>query len=273
MIDPVYLEAQRAALGPDDYDREFNAAFTSGSAAFIEPERVRECTQEWLEALPGDGREWVVSIDPSFSRDPAALAVIGRSRSHRDRLLVGHTRRWLPPKTRLKVRRTRTEDTSRIEHVVSEMAAVCSRYGVLSVITDQHLSGTMEGEFRKYGLRVRVRAWTTESKVAAFRSLRALIYTGRIELPHDPVLIAEAGRLRESNRGGTPKVETPRAGDSHCDLIVSVAAGVLELERHGQGRARTWSSFKHGRPHVFSERERRALDETLMARGVGVVRP
>lgn len=70
MIDPVYLEAQRAALGPDDYDREFNAAFTSGSAAFIEPERVRECTQEWLEALPGDGREWVVSIDPSFSETP-----------------------------------------------------------------------------------------------------------------------------------------------------------------------------------------------------------
>jgi hypothetical protein len=58
-------------------------------------------------------------------------------------------------------------------------------------------------------------------------------------------LIAEAGRLRESNRGGSPKVETPHAGDSHRDLIVAVAAGVLEHEKHGAPpKARTLSSFR-----------------------------
>ena len=75
--------------------------------------------------------------------------------------------------------------------------------------------------------------------------LRALVYSGRIELPDDPVLIAEAGRLRESNRGGSPRVETPRAGDSHCDLVVAVAAGVLEHEKHGAPPGR-----EHCRPSM-----------------------
>jgi len=194
--------------------------------------------------LPEDGRGWIVSIDPSFSRDPAALSVVGRSRESADRLLVGFTQRWTAPKTKRGHQRSRAEDTARIEHVVSEMAAICARYGVHRLISDQHMSGTMQSEFGKHGLRVHTRAWTTDTKLAAFRSLRALIYSGRIELPGDPVLVAEAGRLRESNRAGSPKVETPRAGDSHCDLIVSVAAAVLEHERHGAVRpTRTHSPF------------------------------
>jgi hypothetical protein len=230
-VDKAYLETQEAALGTDDFDREFNAIFSSGSAAFIEPERIRDCVQDWRECLPEDGTGWVASFDPAFSRDPSALALVGRSLDDPDHLIVGYTQRWTPPAKKLKVLRSRAEETSYIEAVCSEVAAVCVHFGLHSLITDQHLSGTMKSEFEKHGLKAIPRTWTKESKTNAFRSLRALIYTQRVSLPEDPVLLAEAGRLRQK---GSDTIETPRSGDSHCDLIVAAAAGVLELERRGR---------------------------------------
>ena len=106
LIDPAYLEAQEAALGPEDFDREFRAAFVSGSAAFIDLERVRACVCDWKETLPADGRSWIASFDPAFSRDPAALAIVGRRHDDPSRLIVGYTQRWLPKGRRL-LRRSR----------------------------------------------------------------------------------------------------------------------------------------------------------------------
>ena len=233
LIDRSYLAAQEAALGSDDYDREFNAIFAAGGLGFFEPDRVREVTGDWREVLPSDGTDWRAAIDPAFTRDPFGLAVVGRRRDDPSQLVVGHTQRWLAPRTKRRIIRSRKEETSHIEHVVFEVSAVCERYGVTRLISDQHLSGTMRDEFSKHGLRVEIEAWAAASKTAAMRSLRALVNTARIELPDDPVLIGELGRVR--TKVGRDEVETPRTGDSHCDLALAVAAVVLEHERHGVG--------------------------------------
>ena len=106
----------------------------------------------------------------SHARDPAALAVVGRSPDDEQRLVCGYTARWLPPKQK-RLRRSREQETSHIETVVAEVAAVCSRYGVTRLFVDQHMSGTVESEFRKHGLQVVVRAWTSTSRTDAFRAL------------------------------------------------------------------------------------------------------
>jgi hypothetical protein len=69
----------------------------------------------------------------------------------------------------------------------------------------------------------------------------------KIELPHDdPILISEAGRVRTNP--GSDTVETPRSGDSHCDLVLAVAAAVLEHESHRPPQpARTMSAVAPGR--------------------------
>jgi hypothetical protein len=124
----------------------------------------------------------------------------------------------------------------------------------------------MLSEFEKHGLRVQVVPWTGSSKTAALRSLRALIHTQRIELPDDPVLVAEIGRAR--TKPGRDEIETPRAGDSHCDLLLAVAASVLEHERHGPQRP-IWVSKPSGRSRRRSVRHRGALpvsDPELNAR-------
>jgi phage terminase large subunit-like protein len=230
LVDPVYLAAQEAALGPDDFDREFNAVFTTGGLGFFEPDRLRAVVGNWKEVLPADGTDWRCAIDPAFARDPFGLAIVGRRRDDSSRLVVGHTQRWLAPKTRRLLIRTRSDETSQIEKVVREVAGICERYGVSRLISDQHLSGTMQSEFEKIGHKVEIAAWTADSKTAAMRSLRALVNVSRIELPDDPVLISELGRVR--TKVGRDEVETPRTGDSHCDVALAVAAVVLDHERH-----------------------------------------
>ena len=138
------------------------------------------------------------------------------------------------------MRRSRSEETSWLERVVSEAAEVCARYGLHKILSDQHLAGTVVSEFEKHGIRVKVNAWTGMSKTAALRSLRALVHTQRIELPDDPVLVSEIGRAR--TKPGSDTIETPRSGDSHSDLLLAVAAAVLEIEKHGTARPTRWSS-------------------------------
>jgi phage terminase large subunit-like protein len=233
MVDASYLTAQEIALGADDYRREFGAEFIAGGSAFLEDSAIRACVGEWRERLPGDGRGWVASFDPSFSRDPAALVLVGNDPVDRDTLIVGHVQRWVPKRRRRGVLRTRQDEDTVIASVLDEVAAVCARFNVMHVVSDQHLPGTVTAELSKRGLSTLIRAWTSSSKTEAFQALRARIYTQRIELPNDPQLIAELGRLRTKLRAGSSAVETPVVGDSHCDLAIALAAGVARLDRGG----------------------------------------
>jgi phage terminase large subunit-like protein len=245
LVDPAYLAAQEAALGSADYDREFNAIFTAGGLGFFDLERVQECVGEWREVLPSDGRDWRCAIDPAFSRDPFALAIVGRQRGDREHLIVGLTQRWLAPKSKRRIIRSRADETSYIEQVIAEVAAICARYGVTRVVSDQHLPGTVTSELEKYGLRVKIVAWTDESKTAGMRSLRALVNTNRISLPDDPVLLGELARVR--TKPGRDKIETPRTGDSHSDVALAVAAAVLEHEsRRPATRLRVQTAMPRG---------------------------
>lgn len=231
LIDPSYLQAQEVALGYDDFRREFGAEFTGGGAAFIDGDRIRECVCDWRECLPADASGWVLGFDPGFASDPAACAVVGRSRSDTETLVCGLTARWLPPKSRRRVRRSRDEDTSRIETVIASVAEVAARYRA-RVVTDAHLPGVVVSEFQKHGIHATVRAWSAETKTQAAQATRARILTRRIELPDDPQLIGELSRLRTKYRAGSAMVEFPRSGDSHCDVASALLAAVGEHDRH-----------------------------------------
>lgn len=235
MVDGDYLAAQEAALGFDDFRREFGAEFVAGGSSFIEAARIRDVVADWREALPGDGRGWVLAFDAAFASDPAAVAVVGRDPVDPSQLVCGHVQRWLPQRSRRRgVRRSRAQETAVIESVVADVAAIAGRYGA-RVIVDQHLPGTVVHEFAKHGVHASVRPWTAESRTRAAQAVRARILTSRIELPNDPQLIVELGRLRTRYRAGSATVEIPKVGDSHCDVAVALMAAVGELDRGGVG--------------------------------------
>jgi hypothetical protein len=232
LIDADYLAAQEAALGTDDFRREFGAEFIAGGAAFIEGSRIRAVVADWREALPADGKDWVLAFDAAFASDPAAVAAVGRSPHDRSHLICGYVRRWLPPRSRRRIRRSREEDTRVIETVIADVAAIADAYRA-RVICDQHLPGVVVNEIARHGIHATVRPWTAESRTQAAQAVRARIYTQRIELPDDPQLVAELSRLRTKYRAGSATVEIPKVGDSHCDMAVALMAAVHEHDRHG----------------------------------------
>jgi len=233
-VDKIYLEEQEAVLGHDDYRREFEAEFIAGGASFIEHSAIRECVADWMEALPDDGLDWVCAFDAAFASDPSAVAVVGRSRTDRTQLICGHTQRWLLPRSRRRIRRSRDEDTAWIEAIIAGVASIATTFQA-RVVVDQHLPGVVVHEFLKRGVHATVRSWTSASLTQAAQAVRARILTKRIELPNDPQLVAELSRLRTRYRAGTATVEIPKSGDSHCDLAVALMAAVAELDRHGVG--------------------------------------
>ena len=103
MIDADFLAAEEAALGPDNFRREFGAEFIAGGGAFFDSEEIRAVSQDWKELLPGDAKSWSLAIDPaSGKRDPVAIALVGRDPWGSSNLVCGFVRRWLPERKRWK---------------------------------------------------------------------------------------------------------------------------------------------------------------------------
>lgn len=76
MIDADFLAAEEAALGPDDFRREFGAEFIAGGGAFFDSEEIRAVSQGWKELLPG-----MPSLGRWRSTRPAGSVTRSRSRS------------------------------------------------------------------------------------------------------------------------------------------------------------------------------------------------
>jgi phage terminase large subunit-like protein len=226
-----FLAQQLAALGELEFAREFLAEFGAGGLNFIEQSALRACVGDFREVLPSDGRGWTIGADMSFSTDPAAWVAAAHSSTDGGSLIVGHADRRVHGSRKRRVRRSRDEETARIEAVVADVCEVARRYQVSRVIVDQHLPGVVVDEFSKHGVYAVVRPWTAASLTMAAQSLRARVDSGRIEICDVPQLISEIGRLRTRYRAGSAVVEVPRSGDGHCDMAVALLAAIGELDQ------------------------------------------
>ena len=235
-VSAEFLASERVMLGQADYEREYEAAFGAGSGQFFEDDAVRAVVGRYRELPPDEIVTAVVGFDPSFSVDPSAAAVVGRSSADHSQLVVARVERWLPTKTRRRrFRQSTGERQEVVDSVLDRVAAIATQYGA-PVVTDQHVPATVIEGLRRRGVsRVDVRAWTAQSQTDAFRALRSFVYTGRITLPDDDQLVSELLRLRTKLRAGSSQVEVPRTGADHCDSAVALAAGVAELDRYGSG--------------------------------------
>jgi|GEM_PF-921392 len=258
-VSAEFLEQERLLLGPQDFEREYEAVFAAAAGNFFEDDAVRAVVGRHRELSPEQGTHWVVGFDPSFSVDPSAAAVVGRSKADREQLVVARVERWVPTRAG-KLRRARQSLAGKEEitdRVLDGVAALSAAYNA-PVITDQHLpSVVIEGLKQRGVFKVEVRAWTPQTQTDAFRALRARVYSGRITLPADDQLASELCRLRSKLRSGQSQVEIPRTGGDHCDSAIAVASAVLELDSRGVPRPlRTSSALARlgGRPRGFRPR-------------------
>jgi hypothetical protein len=226
-ITKEFLEQERER-DPDGFEGEYEAQFLSGGLAFIERDRLLEVVDEdRAELPPTEIRGAVLGFDPSFSRDPAAVCVVGRDVWDHNLLVLAHAERWVPAKKRTFKTKGEQEDQQAL--VLDAVAALAKRYKA-RVVTDQHLPGVVTAGLSDRGVYATVKSWTPANKTAAFKALRARIYGRSLELYNEPQLLNEIQRLRVNYRPGSAEVVNPRSGDSHGDMVVALALAVNELE-------------------------------------------
>jgi phage terminase large subunit-like protein len=199
--------------------------------AFFDADAIRAAVTLPGDLDPGDADRWVAGLDPAFSSDPFGLALVGRDRRDRRRLLVGRVRAWEPPRRKA----VSLDEGRRVEDtVLAEVATVLREFDARAV-TDQFKSAGVVERLRRYGIQVRAVAMTAPTKDAAFGFLRGRLNEGSIELPDHPDLLRELRAVRTRYAAGRSSVVLPRIGGSHCDLAQALAVAVFEHDRHGIG--------------------------------------
>ena len=167
-VDPAFLAAEEAR-DPDGFASEYLAKFVGGGASFLDPERIADAVTDRGELLPEQATSWTAGIDPSFSRDPFALALVGVDPHDRRRLLVGKVQAWQPRRI-AGAGRSFEERRTVEDFLLAEVGEVCKRYEA-RVITDQHCAPAVVARLRQAGLSVE--AHPMDGAVEIRRLLRA----------------------------------------------------------------------------------------------------
>src|SRR5439155_298022 len=95
-LDQAFFERERAK-DPELFEGEFGASFLQSGGLFLDYTRILAAVDEDRFELPPDAIvNAAVGFDPSFSKDNAGLAVVGRDREQHERLRLALVRSWSP---------------------------------------------------------------------------------------------------------------------------------------------------------------------------------
>jgi hypothetical protein len=217
-IDAALLEAEETR-DPISFRSEYLAEFVAAGDAFIDMDRV-DVGAHGI-APPEAGTAWVAGLDPAFASkgDAFGVALVGRSRTDKGRLVVGPVKALRPE--------------GDFTGALSTAADIAERYGA-RIVTDQYSADAVIDFLRRRKLDARKHSMSATSKTDIFLELRAQIYEGLISLPHVRSLLDELGRLQTKFRAGSAAVTNPRVGGSHGDMAQALALAVYEQRRGGE---------------------------------------
>ena len=228
-ITPEFLAAEEAR-DPENFASEYEALWDDGAAsAFIDFERFIPGPDVKLEPDTLAGPV-VVGLDMAQS-GLIGVAVVGRAVEDPRRLRVAHV-------DGLKVSRARTLlGLAQVQTTLLDRAVtVAKRYGA-EVVVDQFASKQTTAHFRDAGLPCTAVTTTGPSKDAGYREVRDRLYSGGLEIPADPALMADLRRLRSRvTAAGSSSVVNPRVKGQHGDRASAVMLAVARQVELGAPR-------------------------------------
>lgn len=217
---------------PEGFRGEFLAELVGSGGAFLDPELIDAAVMRSRELQPSEGTGWIAGFDPSFTKDPAAVAIVGRDLNDPDRLVVGAVRVWTPPKGAGAV--VDAEGRRALEDkLLSEVADLCALYRVRGVVTDGYAAAIVNTALERRGFYVESFPLGAQSKLEMFTGLRARFHSHSLELYDETVLLEDLKRLKTVYRGATRTVDTPRYQGRHCDTAIALGLAAMYHDRNG----------------------------------------
>ena len=204
---------------------EWYAEFRDDLVSFIDPAVVdRAVVSGRTELPPMPGISYTAGVDPSGgSSDSMTLAI---AHSEGERGILDLVREWRPPFSP--------------EQVVREIAEVCRRYNVKTVIGDRYGGEWPRERCRVHGLEYQLASMTRSDLYLTL--LPALNTPGRIELLDERRLISQlCGLERRATRSGKDSVAEPRG--SNDDIINSAAISLVGAALAPKSSAENWIEY------------------------------
>jgi phage terminase large subunit-like protein len=242
-VDPTYdqeqQDADRAELGEDGFAEEIEASFISGRGSFFDVSAI-----DFAEApaAPSELESPCCGVDVGLASDFFGVAVVGRSYSEPDVLLVGAIGAIDPAEVRVREARSESlEDAhARESSMFARAWAVAAPYSPTRGVADSHKGGPLRSYFGRLGCDVELVPPTATLQMQQFVALKARLEDGSLRCWAHPQLIQDLRRVRTTDGG---KIYLPKFRGSHCDTVVALASAVWEFSEYSErpAAARTTS--------------------------------
>jgi hypothetical protein len=203
------------------------AKFLSPDSSLFDSTALDAVTRASVSDLPfRDYRSYSAAMDPGTRGNSWTFVLVEIDVSAvPHKFAVAAAREW-----------TGTKDKPLVPGVVlTEIAKICRRYGVIEVVSDQWGFDFMRADAFDLGIRLRQRNLSTLERVEFYEETRSLIEDKRLELAPIAHLREDLLRVKKKVTQTGVAIELPRTSDGrHCDFAPSLVLAVHETARHSR---------------------------------------
>ena len=207
---PEFL-AQLEADDPQTYKTDALAQFADAEDSLLSSVDVQVCTRrgpEFVEYVRG--QSYVAAIDPATRGNAWTLVILTSTAS--EKYQVVYSRQWKGSHSR----------PLRPVEVLAEVGAVCGRYDVSTVLSDQYSFDALQ-DLAPAGISLMCSPLTAPLWMTLAERLRALVQRHSIEFPPDPTLRADLlGVTRRLTQRSSSIVLTNTGDGRHGDYVPSL---------------------------------------------------
>lgn len=221
-MNPVTWTAQKIAelkaKSPQVYRTDILGEFADPETSLFSSSDLEAVTRTAPLELPFEhGHEYGAAMDPATRGNAWTLCVATKkldAETKQSRHVIAFAKQWIGSKlTPLSP-----------DRVMQEIAAICKRYRVEVVTTDQYAADALQDIANRYDLALQVETVTATRKVELYQDLATKIAEGAIELPPDPVVRSDLLSVRKRVTQNGIAIELPRTSDGrHADYAPAVA--------------------------------------------------
>jgi hypothetical protein len=227
MLNPTWWTPERCQdlleRDPIAYRTDVEGQFATPEAAMFDPDVLDAATRTApLELKPCPRHKYVAAMDPATRRNAWTL-VIASCTGVEDgvkRHAVALAREWVP----------RIAGTLEAGEVLDEIAAVCRRYGIRVVYTDQWAIDPLRSLATRAGISLSEHTVTEADKVQLFGRIRLQLESRELELPPVPQLAEDLRKVKKRvTQSGVTIVLPKTSNGRHCDFAAAAALAMAHV--------------------------------------------
>lgn len=208
-------------------EKDPQAFRTDVAAEFAQPEESL-INQDSLDAAtrpaplvesPKPGVQYSAAIDPA-TRGNAWTLIIACQEGDKRRVVLA--KQWIGS----------AAAPLRPGAILEEVARLCRAYRVSVLDSDQYYGDALRDLAAQQKLVLIVHAWNEREKLSKFLAIKTMFEQGMVEIPADPMLRSDLGRVKKVLKGSGASINLPRTSDGrHCDYAPCLA---MALARYWQ---------------------------------------